>query len=72
MFQGTAVLVRRLIEASADVDEPYLANNVIRMLHTVKGTVEMQKQQGCFFVKGKKPVGVQYSFFSWRPEGSMK
>ncbi|CAK9079345.1 Transient receptor potential channel pyrexia [Durusdinium trenchii] len=37
MFQGTAVLVRRLIEASADVDEPYLANNVIRMLHTVKG-----------------------------------
>ncbi|CAK9094140.1 Ankyrin repeat domain-containing protein 17 (Gene trap ankyrin repeat protein) (Serologically defined breast cancer antigen NY-BR-16) [Durusdinium trenchii] len=35
--QGTAVLVRRLIEAGADVDEPYLTSNLIRMLLAVKG-----------------------------------
>eukprot|EP00913_Durusdinium_trenchii_P012838 g12054.t1 len=34
---GTAVLVRRLIEAGADVDEPYLTSNLIRMLLAVKG-----------------------------------
>ena len=42
--QGTAVLVRRLIEAGADVDEPYLTSNLIRMLLAVKGTVKCDKR----------------------------
>ena len=37
MFDGDSQMVGRLIEAQADVDEPYCGNAIIRILHTVKG-----------------------------------